>query len=303
MYQALSVFSGAILALMIVVNGGLSERFGSFNAAVIIHIVGSLFAFIFYLFQKEKQPLFRKRPRWLYLGGVVGVATTIFSNLAFGKISVTSIIALELLGQTVTSLLIDSIGLLGMPKRPFKKHSLVGLLFSIIGVYLMMDHGADSGFLAMLFALSAGVSVIIARTINGELSEKIGPMNGSLVNHLMGLPVTLVLATLVGESLDAGSLSSSASPVWLYFGGIFGVLLVYVTNIVVPKISAFQVTILAFIGQIFTGIFLDQLFAREVSSASFRGGLVISLGMALNILIEKFFESRSQNSLTAKKTS
>ena len=41
----LSLLTGVVIAVMVAVNGGLSQHYGIFIAAVIIHIVGVLFAF------------------------------------------------------------------------------------------------------------------------------------------------------------------------------------------------------------------------------------------------------------------
>ena len=127
MYQLLALINGIILSVMISVNGNLSVQYSAFTAAAIIHAVGSLFALLLCAFQKNRKPVWTHRPRWIYLGGAIGVFTTVFQNLAFTCISITSVIALGLLGQTVTSLVIDSSGLFGMEKRPLPRYALIGL--------------------------------------------------------------------------------------------------------------------------------------------------------------------------------
>ncbi len=68
----------------------------------------------------------------MYLGGAIGVLTTLFHNLAFTKISVTSIIALSLFGQTITSLIVDKFGIFGMQKRVFERTSLGDFFFQFL---------------------------------------------------------------------------------------------------------------------------------------------------------------------------
>ena len=98
MYNMLSLLTGVVIAVMVAVNGGLSQHYGIFIAAVIIHIVGVLFAFFLCVVLKRKIS-FKKLPLWLYTGGAIGVLTTVFNNFAFGRISMTSIVALGLLGR------------------------------------------------------------------------------------------------------------------------------------------------------------------------------------------------------------
>lgn len=82
MYTLLTILTGATLAVMISINGNLSARYGAFPAAAIIHAVGSVTAILLCLMQKEKKKITGHRPLWIYLGGFIGVATTVFHDLA-----------------------------------------------------------------------------------------------------------------------------------------------------------------------------------------------------------------------------
>ena len=57
-------------------------------------------------------------------------------------------------------------------------------------------------------------------------------------------------------------------------------------NILVPRISQFHLTVLSFVGQVLTGILIDLLTGDFTADASFRGGLLITAGIALNLAIE-----------------
>ena len=285
MYQLFSVLTGLILAVMIAINGHLSEQYGVFTAAMIIHIVGVIFAFCLCLLRKEKYRLPARVPIWIYSGGVIGVITTVCNNLSFGHISMTSILALGLFGQMVTALLIDCLGLFGMKKHPFRKASLTGFLFAVAGIVMMLDSTVTAAAYAVLFSLGAGVSVVLSRTVNAHLSQQVGALQGSLINHLAGLPITIiiVLLTASGRAVPA---PASSLPAWIYLGGALGVVTVLLCNITVPKVPAFRLTVLTFIGQFFTGICLDFFAGNDQPDASFTGGMVIALGIAINMGID-----------------
>ncbi len=76
-------------------------------------------------FVAEKETLRPKvRPSFkYYIGGAVGAATTLFNNMAFGHISISAILALTLLGQSVTSFCIDSFGLSRWKSRRLTEES------------------------------------------------------------------------------------------------------------------------------------------------------------------------------------
>lgn len=138
MYSALSILTGALIAVMIALNGGLTMEYGAYAATVLIHVVGLIFIFLLVAARRERILPEKKLPIYYYLGGAIGVATTVFNNLAFAKISVSAMLALCLLGQSVASMVIDQFGLFKMPKSAFQKKKLIGIAFIILGIVLIM---------------------------------------------------------------------------------------------------------------------------------------------------------------------
>jgi len=130
MYYLFSLITGILISVMVASNGVLTEHYGIYSATVIIHITGLLFITIMTISKRER--LFSRRHSWyLYLGGAIGVMTTVFNNFAFSRISVTSILALGLFGQSITGLIVDQYGLRNM----------IGGIFVAIGlsVNLLLD--------------------------------------------------------------------------------------------------------------------------------------------------------------------
>lgn len=293
MYQLLALGTGILTCVMVSVNGSLTDQYGVFPATMIIHVVGSVFALILCALQKEKKKLLGHRPRWIYLGGAIGVFTTVFQSMAYGYISMTSIVALGLLGQTVTSLFIDCLGLFGMEKRPFQKTSLPGLIFAALGIFLMMDTTVTTAFVAVCVSLCSGLSIVLSRTVNARLAAQTGALRGSLLNHLVGLPITVVLAFALSQGHPLAGASVQTFRPWIYLGGTMGVALVLLYNIIVPQVSAFRLTTLSFVGQIFTGILLDVAMGGSYSKSSFYGGLVIAAGIAVNMILEQAASRKS----------
>ena len=120
LYNLLSLVIGAVVAIMIAINGQLTSAYDLFVSAAIIHVIGTVFSLIVCLCRHQKILVKAEAP-WMYLGGAIGVFTTFGNNLSYGRISMTSIVALVLFGQTVISLLIDSFGLMGMESTHLKR--------------------------------------------------------------------------------------------------------------------------------------------------------------------------------------
>ena len=280
MYEMLSFLSGVILAVMIQINGGLSGQFGAYHAALYIHIVGSVFAALLLLLRRQRVSGIKGLPFWMFLGGVIGVLTTVFHNIVFSHISLTSIMALDLFGQLVLSYSIDRFGWFGMERRK-EDLSIPCVLLSVVGIALMLDNSASGGLGYILLALGAGFSNVLSRTVNAHLSNHIGALQGSLINHLTGLPVCLLLALMIPEQTV-----DQPFRLWIWCGGILGVLIVMICNITVPKIPACRLTLFTLCGQLFCGILLDVLLGGELNTKEFGAGLLVAAGILSNQLLK-----------------
>lgn len=284
----LTLITGFIVSVMIFFNGELSAQAGIYTAAVIIHIAGVFSAWMLCRLRNQKIRKISGLPLYLYLGGAFGVLTTLFANMAFSKISMTSIIALELLGQTCASLGVDATGWMGMQKSQLTKAVVPGLVLSFLGIFFMLDFSSGGSFFPVLMAFLAGACVVLSRTINGKLASHTGELQSSFFNHLVGLPLTLILALALQSSTLLKIFSASGIRPWIFLGGLCGAVTVYLYNILVPKVSALQLTLLTFIGQVFTGILLDIFVRNTFDQATFIGGIIISAGILLNTLLEQW---------------
>ena len=137
MYNLLSIVIGAFIAIMIPLNGILSEITGNYMSSVMIHIVGLFAIVIVLLVSKSKLRMQQGIPLYLYSAGAIGVFTVLFSNISFSALGVSITIALSLLGQSVSSIIIDHFGLLGMKVVKFEKKKMIGLLLISSGIVVM----------------------------------------------------------------------------------------------------------------------------------------------------------------------
>ncbi len=283
MVYFLSILTSVFIAVMIAINGNLTAVYGVPAATVIIHLIGLVVMTAVAAFRKERLFSVRELPLSLLSGGAVGVATTLFNNMAFGRISVSAIIALSLLGQAITSLVIDQYGFFGMPVRKFNSGKLAGLLFTLFGIVcLLLD--SNFVFLPVILSFLTGISIVVSRTINAALAERTSVMVSSWYNFAVGLAVALLILVLAG-----GLPALPAIPVsrwWIYLGSVLGIGVVLLSNITTPRMPSFQLTLILFAGQVFTGIVLDAIFARGFSTQSLIGGVLVTIGLSLNLWLD-----------------
>lgn len=139
----------------------------------------------------------------------------------------------------------------------------------------------------IIIAVASGISNLVARNINSILAEKIGLLEGTFFNYVTGLFLSLIFFLLSGEFLNFSFDLFKNLPLHAYLGGLVGVLVVALSNIVTPKISALYFTLIMFLGQLFTGMAIDYFTSGILSIGKLAGGCLVILGLGYNLYIDK----------------
>ena len=286
LYYAVAGSAALIIAVMLAVNGELTAVCGEHPATLIIHLAGLAAVSAAALIRREN-PFKRARgvPFALLLGGVINYFTTFFNTLAVGRISVTAILALSLLGQAATSLVTDRLGLFGMEKRRLGALELAGLAVTALGIALLLG-GTGGGAPALPVAVSvlSGTACVCTRQVTAQLSERTSLLTGTWFSYFTGSVVAVAalgIAALAGAELRFPGLSA---PAWAYLGGVLGAIAVYLQSICVKRMSSVAMTLVMFAGQVFGGAAIDAAFYGEFSGETLTGGALAFAGLVLNAL-------------------
>jgi len=297
-YYLLSFISSILIALMILVNGKLGSVYGSYFSVIIIHIVGITLLSAILAFKKYSVRIKEKTPWYFYTGGFIGYFTVIFNVLSFGKISLSAIIALCLFGQMVTSIVVDNFGLMGMKKIPINIYKSIGTIVTMIGVIIMIN-GSEFHLLAIIMSFLSGVTIVISRTVNAELSERSNEYVSGWYNYFTGIITAVVAFIILSESslihveyINIMRSHLTISNIVLYTGGILGVGIVVLANVCVRKISAINMTLILFAGQIFAGIIIDYALSDIIVIQNVLGGLCAVVGLLINCSENTSFKSK-----------
>jgi len=286
-YYALSAITGMIIAVMIMINGMLSNHSGLYTSTVIIHVTGLILISAINRYTRESKKVFRyKLPFYLYTGGIIGVLTIVFNNMAFSKIDLSAMLALTLFGQSVTSLVIDHYGWFGMKQVRFSPKKLVGILAVLCGIICMISVRDLSQIVPIIVSFLAGITIVISRTINGKLAVETSVRISTWYNYFTGTIVSLILLFFISKTGNEPPLALAYNPL-IYTGGIIGMCAVFITNICVSKISSFYMTLLLFAGQIFAGIGIDIVLSHSFSIRNLIGGIIITVGLTLDMSINR----------------
>lgn len=140
---------------------------------------------------------------------------------------------------------------------------------------------------AIVFGVLAGASIVGGRMVNARLSSTIGPYCGTFYNYVTGLSLSLVLLFLSGEAFPALSLPQTFGESGMYLGGLLGVIVVVIANIITPRMSAFLMTIIIFVSQLVSGITIDALGGTPISIGKVAGAALVLLGVLYNQSLER----------------
>jgi bacterial/archaeal transporter family-2 protein len=140
--------------------------------------------------------------------------------------------------------------------------------------------------IAIIVAIAAGACIVVARNINSILAEKKGLLTSTFFNYVTGFSLSVIFLFISSESIKQSYGLLGTVPLWAYLGGLLGVAVVAISNIVTCKISAFYMSLIIFVGQLFTGIIIDYFALGILSIGKVFGGLLVVAGLIYNLYID-----------------
>lgn len=285
-YLSLTAAYGALLSLMNQCNAQLSGLYGNWAATVMIHAVGLVVLLPFAFTWGHPRA---RAPWYLYAGGVIGILSVVFVNIGVSGIGVTGNLILMLLGQVSCSAAVDHFGWLGADKSPLTAGKGLSILLMALGCGAMAllsgENMGGGSLLAVALSFLSGCTMIFARMANAALAQRSGVGFSTVMNYVTGLAGSLLVLAALGMPMDA-AFPAPAQPVWIYLGGALGALGIFLCNVVTPRLPALQMSLVVFVGQLFTGIVIDALVGK-FSLGILVGSVIVAAGMLVNILADR----------------
>ena len=141
-WRLLGISAGAAIGCQGAINSHLGAVVGSrVTAALISFTVGTLVLILAVLITRPKAAWRpapgEKRPPWLYTGGLLGVLMVLANIILVPILGASLTIVLNIIGQILGGILVDSIGLFGAARRQPGAMRLLGLAILIAGAILI----------------------------------------------------------------------------------------------------------------------------------------------------------------------
>jgi transporter family-2 protein len=137
----LGIVAGFGLTVQVGMNAQLRKVLQSANtAALISFLVGTLALVTLVLALRTPVPdreTLASVPVWAWFGGLLGAFYVASSTVVAAELGTTTLLALALLGQLATALVIDHFGWLGLPVHPITWTRICGVAALGLGVWLV----------------------------------------------------------------------------------------------------------------------------------------------------------------------
>jgi transporter family-2 protein len=305
LYQIISVFIGAVVAAQSRINGQMSIQIHSgIEGAFLSNFVGwVLLLVLVFGFAKERDGLkkviaaskHRAIRFWELFGGVCGGFYLAMASIIVPQVGVAMFTIGTVGGQTVTSLLVDKIGLAPGGKRHITIVRLAGAITTLMAVTIAVYPkltGTSLKVAPILVSVAVGIVVAFQQALNGRLNViSTRPLATALVNFSIG---SIVLGISLAVSLIAGAkfVSPPHSP-WIYLGGPLGVAFIAVSAFVVKHMGVLNFIMFSVAGQLVGALLLDWLVptTKGAVNSYLIVGTVITLA---SITLSSLFETKSQ---------
>ena len=140
----LNILVGLGVGALVVIQGGMNSRVtmalgGTAPATLINFIIGALFLLAVMIVTGTITSLhgISQAPRWTLRAGVAGVLLVMGTAFLIPRIGAAHTVALLVVGQALTSLIVDHFGLLGMPVIQISMARVLGCGLLAIGAILV----------------------------------------------------------------------------------------------------------------------------------------------------------------------
>ncbi len=298
----LAMAVGMLMPLQTCINTRLRKRLGSpFSAAFVSVLTSLLFiaGVLFFTAGSLRLPWDRLagEPKWIYIGGLCGVTVMTGNILLFPKLGGVQTVIFPILGQIVTGLLIDALGLFRGNVTPLSATRLGGALLVFAGVLTAsltrekQQTGAAGVNLYRLCAVLVGAIGTTQTSINGYFGRLTGnPFQTALVSSSVSfLTICCILAALLvsgRQKLSADALKGNLKPWWMWIGGILGALCLSANTVTPAHIGTGMTVIMNLLGSTAMGTLVDHFgwfntARRPVTLRKAAGLLIMMIGAGI----------------------
>lgn len=136
MYYIGNIGIGILISFLIFINGALAKIVGNFSSLFIAHIIGFIVIAIIVYFKKAKKIKYPKTI-YLYFGGIYNILNFFTQNITMKTIGISSTVIFIIVGQMISSIIIDHFGFFGREIHKLQPNKLISFSIILAGAVLI----------------------------------------------------------------------------------------------------------------------------------------------------------------------
>lgn len=276
----LPFFMGIFIASQTAIN----SRLTSYNhlpllTSTISFAIGALFLAVLTLCSGQgigiRLEMILNTPWWSWLGGLTAAFALTCNILLFKYLGSVEATLYPVIGQIITSLIIDQFGWFGSLKQEMTVKKALGAGLLILGLLVFIDlisfHRTvdevdiknSPRFIWQILGILAGGALAIQNAVNANLGKAFhSPLHASFVSFSISFLVLLVFnlahkVNLINVIRQTVSIQPNHEW-WIWLGGLLGSSYVGLSSVLVPILGTGQVVILALFGQLIFSAMIQQ---------------------------------------------
>jgi len=134
----IGLIGGISVGLQSPIAGAMGQKIGGTASSFLIHLSGMIFSGIFLFIRGgERIQEWRTLPWYMLFAGMFGLILYLTISVTLPRLGSTMMVALIIIGQLVTGVIIDHFGLLGVITRQIDISRVLGVLALVFGAYLI----------------------------------------------------------------------------------------------------------------------------------------------------------------------
>ena len=303
MFAIFAVLIGVVVAAQSRINGQLSSDLSNGLAAALISFAtGWLILFILLaLFKKERVGLFlifkavreKRLTLWEAGGGLLGGCFVAVQSITVPQIGVALFTISVVAGQTVSSLIVDKMGITPSGKQQITLPRIIGAIATLIAVFIAVYPDLTNSqfkFLPLILALIVGVFASIQQGLNGRVNAIAQrPLATAWLNFATGAVIVVIALAI---NLFAGAkVEPLPHNIWVYTGGSLGLIFVAVSAYIIKHLGVLNFVILNIAGQLAGAVLIDWI--APAKAGSLNSYLIFGTVMTIaSIAVSRIFEAR-----------
>lgn len=269
----LALMAGLILALQGPVNSAIGTRTNVWIGTTISFTGGvvALIVLVLLLGQGDLSQISSAEP-WQLVGGLYGIVSVSVTIAVMPKLGAALSLMAIMLGQLSMGALIDEFGWFGASRKEVTPLRIIGILIIAVGIVVVYRASLKSGgdrsshgskavpnsFL-LLIAFLSGAAMAMQSPTNASLAGIVGSLEGTLISFAVGAVGSwiILLVYFLAKREALPSFSNKGIKPWMLFGGLFGVVGIFLNLYTVTAIGAALQAASGMVGQLLGGIIID----------------------------------------------